>query len=590
MDNQYNLKDIEKALDLIPYYIWIKDGNGVYRYVNKAFADVLNVKKEFFIGKTDFDFGNEKMANQFETSDNRVRESGLAILSEDKVEIKSINKCLYFETFKQKFYINGEYTGWIMAIARNTTLYKRLDDSIEYEFNNISNKIFNAADNLEQNRKNKVEAIDDYNDRILKIIKELQNNLKATGISIFIYEKQEKKFKLFLKTCFDEEQLPSDLQIKIDDKMEYDFLNDKYREFLRINDVRNNIENIARVKADASGYINSISIKYGNELIGLLNVYYAEEKYPTVLQNDFIESATYKIGLLIKNRMLTNQLKSEIDKKLELEKIIAFENLKTDFLANLSHEFKTPINILLAASKMINTTLADNKDTYKDAYKDSINKYNNYIISNSYRLLKMVNNLFDITNIDKGYYELNLQLYNVVSIIENITMTVVKYLGGRRKIVFDTKEEEIISMCDYDSIEKVMLNLLSNAVKNTDSNNLISVTVKRSNDNKNIVVSVKNDGKTIDEKDAEFIFEKFTRLGSVLSRDAEGSGLGLCLARSLAQLQDGDLWLNTNEKKNCEFIFTIPIYKNYDKDMVNTGILNNSVEKCAIEFSDIYSI
>ena len=145
-------------------------------------------------------------------------------------------------------------------------------------------------------------------------------------------------------------------------------------------------------------------------------------------------------------------------------------------------------------------------------------------------------------------------------------------------------------MCDYDSIEKVMLNLLSNAVKNTDSNNLISVTVKRSNDNKNIVVSVKNDGKTIDEKYAEFIFDKFTRLGSVLSRDAEGSGLGLCLARSLAQLQDGDLWFNTNEKKNCEFIFTIPIYKNYDKDMVNTGILNNSVEKCAIEFSDIYSI
>ena len=145
MDNQYNLKDIEKALDLIPYYIWIKDGNGVYRYVNKAFADVLNVKKEFFIGKTDFDFGNEKIANQFETSDNRVRESGLPILSEDKVEIKSINKCLYFETFKQKFYINGEYTGWIMAIARNTTLYKRLDDSIEYEFNNISNKKSSAS-------------------------------------------------------------------------------------------------------------------------------------------------------------------------------------------------------------------------------------------------------------------------------------------------------------------------------------------------------------------------------------------------------------------------------------------------------------
>lgn len=586
MDREYDIKDIESFLDTMPYYVWVKDGEGIYRYVNDAFVEILNKKREDIIGKTDFDFNNEDLAEKFELSDQKVRESDVPILFEDEIDIKSTNTFGCFETFKQKFLIGGKDCGWIIAIARDTTLYKTIDDSFEYEFNRIPERIFAGRKDSGKSKDCSNDMMDEHKERIKKIIEELQAKVRATGIIIFLYEKEEKKLKLYIKTYFTESELPSDYEVVIDEEIEKDLIVDKYAKLSPIKTSKHNIEYQKNRNVDVNGYMKSISIKYGNELIGLLNVYYAKDDYPKMLQRDFIESATYRIGILIKNRMLTDQLRAEVDKKLELEKMLAFENLKTDFLTNLSHEFKTPINILLSASKMINTEIADNKGIYKD----SINRYTHYITSNSYRLLKMVNNLFDITNIDKGGFELNKQTCNVVSIVEDITMAVVKYVGEKRKIVFDTEEEDIITNCDVDSIEKVMLNLLSNAVKNTDCDDLITVNIKKSADNKNVVVYVRNDGETIDSRYADVIFDRFSRLGSVLNRSAEGSGLGLCLSRALIQLHDGDLWVNTNVKDGCEFIFTIPICENYEDNDVEMKVLRNSEEKCAIEFSDIYSI
>ena len=217
----------------------------------------------------------------------------------------------------------------------------------------------------------------------------------------------------------------------------------------------------------------------------------------------------------------------------ELNENLSMESMRNEFFANLSHEFKTPLNIILGTMQLINKNIENDNITYNENF--NLRKYNNVIKQNSYRLLKLLNNLIDITRIDAGYYNIKMYNYNIVEIIEDITMSITQYAQQRGiKLIFDTEEEDIIIGCDPEKIERIILNLLSNAIKYTDPGGEIKVSITSSEEK--VFVSVKDNGVGISERSISKIFERFAQDSTSFSRRCEGSGIGLSLVKSLVDM------------------------------------------------------
>lgn len=292
--------------------------------------------------------------------------------------------------------------------------------------------------------------------------------------------------------------------------------------------------------------------------------------------------------IITTGRDITDEKKLELEKKL-MEDALQVESLKNEFFANISHEFKTPLNIILASLQVIAQNIDNNNIIISDNF--NFNKYTSSIKQNSYRLLRLANNLIDITKIDTGYYEIHKKNCNIISVIEDITLSVAQYINDKNiELLFDTSTEELIIGCDPDKIERIMLNLLSNAVKYTGSNGYIYVNIDTTDDY--VIISVKDTGIGISRENQAIIFERFMQVDDTLTRKCEGSGIGLSLVKSLVEMHGGKIAVYSLEGIGSEFTFTLPKIT-----IPNSTIIYNlddashsKVEKCNIEFSDIYAI
>lgn len=281
---------------------------------------------------------------------------------------------------------------------------------------------------------------------------------------------------------------------------------------------------------------------------------------------------------------ITKRKEVEAEKK-KLEEAIHLESIRNEFFGNISHEFKTPLNIILGIVQLIDKNIALDNIT-----KENLIRHVDIMKQNSYRLLRLVNNLIDISRIDIGYYNLQPSNYNIVKVIEDITLSIAEYVKHKKiNLLFNTDLEEITLACDPDKIERVMLNLLSNAIKYTDDNGDIHVSLNKVNED--VVVSVKDSGVGIPKDKLELIFDRFGQANDILSRRCEGSGIGLSIVKSIVEMHGGKIEVFSEIGNGTEFVFNIPIKILEEKNVILTcDNKDYHVEKCNIEFSDIYSI
>ncbi|AUN14302.1 ATP-binding protein [Paraclostridium sordellii] len=284
-------------------------------------------------------------------------------------------------------------------------------------------------------------------------------------------------------------------------------------------------------------------------------------------------------------RDITRNMEIEKEKR-TLEEAVKVEIIKNEFFSNISHEFRTPINIILGTMQVINKNIEKNNIQIND-----LKKHTNYIKQNSYRLLRLVNNLIDINKMDIGMYELRCSNKNIINIIEDITLSVADYTKNNKiNLIFDTNDEEVITYCDPDKIERIMLNLLSNAIKYTQENGFIKVKINSTQEE--IIVSVKDSGVGIPKDKLDVIFDRFGQVDGSFNRKCEGSGIGLSLVKNLVEMHGGGVHVNSKVNEGSEFVFSIPI-KLKEENNDNECELDRKckhVERCDIEFSDIYSI
>lgn len=267
-----------------------------------------------------------------------------------------------------------------------------------------------------------------------------------------------------------------------------------------------------------------------------------------------------------------------------LSETLEFNKLITEFFSNISHELKTPLNVILGAVQVLKLYSRDDMPMY-DMHK----KYLKIMKQNCYRLLRLVNNLIDMSKIDSGFFKLHLSNYNIVSIVEDITLSVADYVENRGvSLIFDTDVEEKMMACDPDKIERIMLNLLSNAIKFTNPGDEIIVNMMDKEDY--ILISVKDTGIGIPEDKLQTIFERFRQIDKTIKRNREGSGIGLSLVKSLIELHEGDIRINSKLGEGSEFIIELPVKALIDEDSKDSSIMYESkVERIDIEFSDIYA-
>ena len=283
---------------------------------------------------------------------------------------------------------------------------------------------------------------------------------------------------------------------------------------------------------------------------------------------------------------MTKRLEIERE-KIILEEAIRLEVAKNEFFSNISHEFRTPLNIILGTMQVINKNIEKN-----DIQVDRLSKYTNYIKQNTYRLLRLVNNLIDISKMDIGAYELRCSNQNIVSIIEDITLSVADYTKNNKiNLIFDTDNEEVVTYCDPDKIERIMLNMLSNSIKYTPENGFIKVMINTTENE--VIVSIKDTGIGIPKEKLEVIFNRFGQVDGSFNRQCEGSGIGLSIVKNLVKMHGGEINVNSSVGKGTEFIFSIPIklkQESSDKKYSDNDRKCKHVERCDIEFSDIYSM
>ena len=297
-------------------------------------------------------------------------------------------------------------------------------------------------------------------------------------------------------------------------------------------------------------------------------------------------------GLIFTARDITEQKKNEeIKRRAEEDRrlyreALEYDMIRTEFFANISHELRTPLNVLFSALQLMDM-YAEKGDII---YKNPETGRRTYIIKqNALRLLRLVNNLIDITKIDSGFFELQLQNKNIVEVVEDISLSVVDYIRDKGiELVFDTDVEEKILAFDPDKIERIILNLLSNAVKFTPVGGIIEVQIK--DNGEEVSVLVKDNGIGIQHDKQRIIFDRFRQVDKSLARNREGSGIGLSLVKSLVELHGGSISVCSTYGEGSCFTFTLPVREvRVNPKDIEKELKTDLAERVNLEFSDIYS-
>lgn len=534
----YTIEDLEELLDKIPYEIFIKDTNGIYQYVNLATEKKLGIKKEEIIGKNDYDIRPKTLAHICDESDKSVLENGDKEFVEDKIINDNIET--RYEIFKALLN-NDKDKVKIGGIAK----FVSEDKSLQISINENSNKIMNNPKIL-----NSSSVYDG-------ILKDLKSAVKCNEVGLYLYDKN--KNAMILNNHFGEDEAFFEESYNITMNIEKNYFYNyecKIEEKLNFNSVK---------------YI--YLLKINNNLLGCIHIYY--ENKPKKINEEFIKY----ICIIL----------SFIKDKKNLKHAVEIESLKSEFFANLSHEFKTPLNIILSTVQLVMNYIEVNNE-YPDY--NMFNKCLSNIKQNSYRILKIANNLIDMSKIDGNFYSINMGNYNIVEVVENIVQSLAEYMkDNKRNIIFDTMEEEIITACDPDQIERIILNLLSNAMKFTSHGGNIYVDMEVNDRCNKVIIKISNDGEKINFEDRLRIFERFTQSESLLTRRAEGTGIGLTLVKSLVKLHNGEVYVNTEFEEGTQFCIELPIrkIKKFKNNNVREKSIVSKVEKFNIEFSDIYN-
>lgn len=373
------------------------------------------------------------------------------------------------------------------------------------------------------------------NSKIAYLIIDCKKNYHNKYTSIEVIE-QSKEFEKVFKILTKSNILDSDItELIINNWINKKFKENKFNEF--VEEIKNKGEKKLQYTSDVDGK-NTV-----------VNIYYLNEYFILIFNMDY-----------------------------DLED----NKLKLDFFVNISHELRTPVNLISSTIQLIKLNL---KNLSKED-ENIISKYIDIMESNSMRLIRLINNLIDSTKIDSGFVKFTPINADIIKFVEDVCDSVVDYVDfNKMNLIFDTDREEEIVLFDPDIIERILLNLLSNAVKFNKVDGTIYVNLYTKDDE--IRITVRDEGIGIPKEKLSSIFKRFEQIQTKNKIEKQGSGIGLYLVKSLVTLHGGNIKVESKVNEGSKFIVTIPKKVLENGEELVIGEKEKANRKVNIEFSDI---
>jgi len=423
------------------------------------------------------------------------------------------------------------------------------------ELNEYINKIF------EQQEKERIvrwlvnsirESLD--LDKVLeKIVEEIGRLLKVDRCLMALYDKDASKFyfqneyrinekipgvlndtntlMLELPQNWHEHLLKSNKPVIIN-SFEEKILDENQKKYLEINNIKSLI---------------IIPVMHKNEILGAIMVH--QVHYEREWENTHIE--------ILKDT--GSQIAIAVGQAILYTKVQETTKLKSEFLASMSHEFRTPLNAIIGFSDML---LSEDFGTLNEKQK----KFMNNVALSGKHLLRLVNDILDLSKVESGNLEFNYEMFDVnYAIFE--TVSILKGMAIKKNISIETQlQENIIINADTVRFKQIMYNLLSNAVKFTEDNGKIFINSIFEDGNLRIEISDTGIGISYENKDK--VFQEFSQIDSSYARKQDGTGLGLTLTKKLVEMHNGSVDFESEEGQGSKFWFILPEAK-----LVETAIV-----------------
>jgi signal transduction histidine kinase len=273
------------------------------------------------------------------------------------------------------------------------------------------------------------------------------------------------------------------------------------------------------------------------------------EKLASAFNNmlDGLQAAQEKLRQA--NKQLDAKIAELSERNIELFKA---NKVKGEFLANISHEFRTPLNAILGFAEILREKPAVLK-------KDKARRYAENIISSGNRLLNMINDLLELAKTEAGKVKLHIEKTSVPQLCKALVghfSALTKKKKIKVKVLAD--DDIPILLTDAGKVQQILYNFLSNAVEFTPQRGRIEIRAQLANE-KTVRIAVADTGCGIAEPDKEKIFEKFRQADGSITRQSSGSGLGLAICKELAAMLAGSIGMESEPGKGSTFWLDIPI-------------------------------
>jgi signal transduction histidine kinase len=277
---------------------------------------------------------------------------------------------------------------------------------------------------------------------------------------------------------------------------------------------------------------------YKRKLMNVLVFHTLEPKHWTEQELRFIE-------------VLTDELSNIFyEEKVRLQHLRMSE-FKNDFLTNISHELRTPLNSIMGYSKMLEKEIAG-------PLNEKQTKYIEYVSKGGEQLLRLINDLLDLSKIEAGKMNIYPEPTNILSLMDEVRPMVAEQAKIKNlNLVFHVQPDMTTVEVDPYRLNQILLNLLSNAIKFTPVGG--SVTVRFYIQGKWLFGEVQDTGIGIPKQRLPELFQRFNQIDSATSKKHEGTGLGLLLSKEFIELQGGDISVESEEGVGTTFTFRLPV-------------------------------
>ncbi len=275
-------------------------------------------------------------------------------------------------------------------------------------------------------------------------------------------------------------------------------------------------------------------------------------------------------------RRSAEQLKEQVEE--QAEKLVEMEQLKSRFFANISHEFRTPLTLILGPVD----------DALDDAYgplSGTLRRQLHVMRRSGLRLQRLINQLLDLSKLEAGQMTLHARRRDLIAFLRGIVGSF-SSLAERKHVTLQlyTEKEPLPLSFDADKLEKVVINLLSNAFKFTPEQGTIRVVVREGAGEAGAFaeIGVRDTGPGIPPEELPYVFDRFYQVEHAMAQEHAGTGIGLALAKELVELHGGEIRVESEPGFGCEFFVRIPFISFSGEKERSEGPLDAIEEESAL--------